>query len=148
RQAGSSLRPRPRARARSLSLEHGPGPRGKAARRDALGPSSASGGPEFSTVRRRHPAATSTARTIANPQDPRDECSDLSATNWAVRTSYASSSARCSYLPRPPAHLELPMSRTRTLYAALAGLVTACGAARQPPVPLAGTGRDVATLTG
>ena len=38
--------------------------------------------------------------------------------------------------------------RTRTLYAALAGLVTACGAARQPPVPLAGTGRDVATLTG
>src|SRR5439155_10113793 len=109
----------------------------------------ASGGPEFSTVRRRHPAATPTARIIANPQDPRDERSDLSATNWAVRTSYASSSARCSYLPRPPAHLELPMSpRTRTLYAALAALVTACGAARQPPVPLAGTARDVAALTG
>src|SRR5439155_26888986 len=29
----------------------------------------------------------------ANPQDPRDECSELSATNWAVPTSYASSSA-------------------------------------------------------
>jgi len=38
--------------------------------------------------------------------------------------------------------------RTRTLYAALGALVTACGAARQPPVPLAGTGRDVAALTG
>src|SRR5437867_6020394 len=46
----------------------------------------------------------------ANPQDPRDGCPDLSATNWAVWTSYASSSARCSYLPRPPEHLELPMS--------------------------------------
>ncbi len=38
--------------------------------------------------------------------------------------------------------------RTRTLYAALAALVTACGAARQPPVPLAGTPRDVAALAG
>src|SRR5437773_10842284 len=38
--------------------------------------------------------------------------------------------------------------RTRTLYAALAALVTACGAARQPPVPLAGSPRDVAALAG
>ncbi len=38
--------------------------------------------------------------------------------------------------------------RTRTLYAALAALATACGAARQPPVPLAGTARDMAALTG
>ena len=38
--------------------------------------------------------------------------------------------------------------RTRTLYAAVAALVTVCGAARQPPVPLAGTPRDVAALAG
>ena len=39
-------------------------------------------------------------------------------------------------------------SRTRTLHAALAALVTACAAAHQPAVPLAGTARDVAALAG
>ena len=39
-------------------------------------------------------------------------------------------------------------SRTRTLHTALAALLTACAAAHQPPVPLAGTARDVAALAG
>jgi hypothetical protein len=39
-------------------------------------------------------------------------------------------------------------SRLRTVEAALAALVTACAAAHQPSVPLAGTVRDVATLAG
>src|SRR2546428_8302678 len=39
-------------------------------------------------------------------------------------------------------------SRTRPLHAALAALVTACAAAHQPAVPLAGTARDVAALAG
>src|SRR5438309_9744469 len=39
-------------------------------------------------------------------------------------------------------------SPTRALGAALAALVAACPAAHQPPVPLAGTTRDVATLAG
>ena len=39
-------------------------------------------------------------------------------------------------------------SRTRTLHAALAALVTACAAAHQPPVPIAGTAGDMAALAG
>ena len=39
-------------------------------------------------------------------------------------------------------------SRTRTLHAALAALVTACAAAHQPSVPIAGSTRDMAALAG
>ena len=40
------------------------------------------------------------------------------------------------------------ISRMRVLHVALVPLVTACGAARQPSVPLTGTARDVAALAG
>src|SRR5947208_13124401 len=44
---------------------------------------------------------------------------------------------------------ERPMSsRTRTLHAALAALVTACAAAHQPPLPIAGAAGDMAALAG
>src|SRR5438270_11912166 len=40
------------------------------------------------------------------------------------------------------------ISRMRVLHVALVPLVTACGAARQPSVPLTGTARDMAALAG